>query len=87
MLRTHPAVVDCAVTSLPDEEWGERIVAAVVGDAAVDGLHGWLRERLPSYKLPRSYMALTELPRNAMGKVVKAVVKAYFQTPPATGQP
>jgi malonyl-CoA/methylmalonyl-CoA synthetase len=86
-LRGHPQVRDCAVTALPDEEWGERIVAAVVGDADVDGerLDAWLRERLPRYKLPRRYLALPELPRNAMGKVVKADVKALFLESRADG--
>lgn len=79
-LRGHPLVSDCAVTSLPDEEWGERIVVALVGEAGlcVEELDGWLRERLPRYKLPRQYLLVAELPRNAMGKVVKGSVKALF---------
>lgn len=80
VLRMHPAVRDCAVASLPDEEWGELIVAAVVADEALDTdvLDAWLRERLPRYKLPRRYIEVTELPRNAMGKVLKADVRALF---------
>lgn len=80
VLRTHPGVQDCAVASLPDEEWGELIIAAVVADEGLDtvALDGWLRERLPRYKLPRRYLAVPELPRNAMGKVVKADVRALF---------
>lgn len=80
VLRTHPQVVDCAVASLPDEEWGERIVAAVAAAPGLDTatLDGWLRERLPRYKLPRRYLAVEDLPRNAMGKVVKAEVRALF---------
>lgn len=80
VLRTHPGVHDCAVASLPDEEWGELIVAAVVADIELDtaSLDGWLRERMPRYKLPRRYLAVGELPRNAMGKVVKADVRALF---------
>ncbi|NDC76741.1 MAG: long-chain fatty acid--CoA ligase [Chitinophagia bacterium] len=80
VMRMHPGVRDCAVASLPDEEWGELIVAAVVADEALDtdALDGWLRERLPRYKLPRRYLAVRELPRNAMGKVVKADVRALF---------
>lgn len=80
VLRGHPLVSDCAVTSLPDEEWGERIVAALVGKPGLEVvvLDGWLRERLPRYKLPRQYLLVEELPRNAMGKVVKGAVKALF---------
>jgi malonyl-CoA/methylmalonyl-CoA synthetase len=80
VLRMHPVVRDCAVASLPDEEWGELIVAAVVADEALDtdALDAWLRARLPRYKLPRRYIEVTELPRNAMGKVLKAEVRALF---------
>jgi malonyl-CoA/methylmalonyl-CoA synthetase len=80
VLRTHPDVVDCAVASLPDEEWGERIVAAVVAAPGLDtaSLDAWLRERLPRYKLPRRYLSVSDLPRNAMGKVVKADVRTLF---------
>jgi malonyl-CoA/methylmalonyl-CoA synthetase len=43
-----------------------------------DALDAWLRERLPRYKLPRRYLEVPELPRNAMGKVLKADVRALF---------
>jgi malonyl-CoA/methylmalonyl-CoA synthetase len=81
VLRTHPAINDCSVVGIPDEEWGELVVAAlVVNDPAFDtnALSPWLREKLPAYKTPRRYLLLTELPRNAMGKVTKNDLKKLF---------
>ena len=84
ILRTHPIVVDVAVVGIPDEEWGERIVAAIQCSSAADFsselLSNWLREQIPSYKLPRCFLVVDELPRNAMGKVVKNDVKKLFQS-------
>ena len=81
VLRTHPGVKDCAVVSLPDEEWGERIVAALVTDMPgpdLADLDRWMRAQMASYKVPRRYLNVEELPRNAMGKVLKAEVKQLF---------
>jgi malonyl-CoA/methylmalonyl-CoA synthetase len=75
-IRDHPAVADCAVAGEPDEEWGERIMAAVElrpGCAlALDELQAWIRPRLAPYKIPRG-LRCGPLPRNAMGKVIKRV--------------
>ena len=81
VLRTHPAVDDCAVIGMPDEEWGELIVAALVLKETTFDTHTlqlWLREKMAAYKTPRKYMVLPELPRNAMGKVVKSSLKQLF---------
>jgi malonyl-CoA/methylmalonyl-CoA synthetase len=75
VLRQHPAIADCAVVARPDEVWGERVCAAVelrAGHAATPAeLIVWARERLAPYKVPKDVHAVTELPRNAMGKVIK----------------
>jgi malonyl-CoA/methylmalonyl-CoA synthetase len=75
VLREHPTVADCAVVALPDPMWGERVCAAVEprpGRAiSSDELIAWARERLAPYKVPKDVHAVSELPRNAMGKVVK----------------
>lgn len=81
VLRTYPGVKDCAVVSLPDEEWGERIVAALVTDMPGPDpadLDRWMRAQMASYKVPRRYLNVEELPRNTMGKVLKAEVKQLF---------
>jgi malonyl-CoA/methylmalonyl-CoA synthetase len=43
-------------------------------------LKNWLKERLPSYKSPKVYQIVTDLPRNAMGKVVKNELKSIFSS-------
>lgn len=83
VLRTHPAVVDCAVVGVPDAHWGERVCAAVIRDPreALDPgeLRAFARERLAPYKVPKDVLLVDELPRNAMGKVSKPAVRELFQ--------
>ncbi|MFM1794692.1 MAG: hypothetical protein RL642_1077 [Bacteroidota bacterium] len=80
VLRTHETIKDCAVVALPDEEWGEKIVAAIVGEQQENAtaLSTWIKTQLPNYKCPKRYIWVDELPRNAMGKVVKSEVKKLF---------
>ncbi|AEE53226.1 acyl-CoA synthetase [Haliscomenobacter hydrossis] len=80
VLRTHPAIADCAVVGLPSEEWGETVAAALVTKSDLDlaTLNSWMRERMPAYRVPRQYLLVEELPRNAMGKVTKKDVKMLF---------
>ena len=81
VLRSHDLVDDCAVVGIADEEWGELVVAAVVAKAGLEQhqLNQWMRTQMPTYKTPRKYLMVKELPRNAMGKVVKNEVKTMFQ--------
>jgi malonyl-CoA/methylmalonyl-CoA synthetase len=80
VLRTHPNIKDCAVVGLEDEEWGEVVAVALLvkQDISIETLKAWLREKLPAYKVPRKYMILSQLPCNAMGKVVKSEVRQVF---------
>lgn len=80
VLRKHPLIKDCGVVGIPDEEWGELVVAALIplGEIDTKGLNQWMREQMPAYKTPRKYLVLSELPRNAMGKVVKNDLKKLF---------
>jgi len=68
------------VVGVPDEEWGELVVAAIItlGEIDTKALNQWMREQMPAYKTPRKYLVLSELPRNAMGKVVKNDLKKLF---------
>ena len=81
-LREHPAVKECAVLGLPDEEWGEKIAAAIVpgsGESPLpERLTDFVRERLAPYKLPRRFLFLDELPKNAMGKTMKPALREMF---------
>ena len=86
--RGHPAVADLAVVGVEDTDWGERVCAAWIpagsdrpGEA---DLREWGKQRLAPYKVPRTFLAVDDLPRNAMGKVQKPAVAAMFgadQTP------
>jgi malonyl-CoA/methylmalonyl-CoA synthetase len=83
VLRQHTAIAECAVVGVADEEWGERVAAAVVlHDGHVlhlESLRNWARELLATYKLPSRLLVLDALPRNAMGKVVKTALAPLFQ--------
>src|SRR5436190_12502300 len=76
-LLEHPAVAEAAVAGIPDDDLGERIVAWVVPRAAADAdeLRRHVAGLLSPHKRPREIRFLEELPRNAMGKVLKERLK------------
>ncbi|MER6996356.1 FadD3 family acyl-CoA ligase [Streptomyces sp. NPDC000410] len=77
VLLQHPAIRDAAVVGAPDERLGEVGVAFVVTDGEVSGeeLTAWTRERLANFKVPRRFVAVTDLPRNAGGKLLKGELR------------
>lgn len=80
-LREHGAVQDCAVVGVDDEDLGERIVAFVVAregapKPARDELVAHTCALISAHKRPREVHFVSELPRNAMGKVLKPQLKA-----------
>ena len=75
VLHRHPAIEDVAVFGVPDDDWGERVHAAVQLrsgqrlDAAA--LRAWARERMADYKVPREVSFHADLPRDTAGKLIK----------------
>ena len=71
-LATCPGVVEVAVFGVPDERWGQRVCAAVVGDATPDQVLAHARQRLAPYKRPKDVVIVADLPRTSTGKVRRA---------------
>jgi len=73
VLFSHPDVVEAAVLGEPDDEWGEVVVAYVVGDTTEEELDAAVLEsdELADFKRPRRYYFVSELPKNPSGKVQK----------------
>ena len=75
VLLSHPGVDECAVVGLPDETWGERVVAVVVrkeGEALTEAaLLALAARELARFKRPEQVAFVDALPRNELGKVLK----------------
>jgi acyl-CoA synthetase (AMP-forming)/AMP-acid ligase II len=82
-LVRHPAVRECAVVGVADDEWGQRIAAAVVleaGDTATaDELRAWVRDRMRGSKTPDVIDFRAELPYTETGKLLRREVRATFE--------
>lgn len=76
-LREHSAVAEVAIVGVPDATWGESVVACVVPregrdeECSQETLRAFAKDRLAACKVPRRVVVMRELPRNALGKVMK----------------
>ena len=79
-LSAHEAIADCAVLGLPDDKWGERIVAVVQpkpgSDPNVEAIKAFIKEKLGSVKTPKHIEVWEDLPRSKVGKVLKSDIRA-----------
>jgi malonyl-CoA/methylmalonyl-CoA synthetase len=82
LLLEQPGVREAAVVGVPDERRGEVPVAYIVADASVnaDGLREACARSLASFKVPRGFVPVSALPRNALGKVQKRFLPPWSAT-------
>ncbi len=82
VLHECPGVADVAVIGLPDERWGERVVAVVVpstgAEVTLEAVRAFAGERLARYKLPSQLETIDALPRNPAGKILKFELRDRF---------
>jgi acyl-CoA synthetase (AMP-forming)/AMP-acid ligase II len=96
-LREHPGVFDCVVVGVPDERYGERVVALVQRVEGVDdhdaddgdeaAMREWCRDRMAGYKVPRRFLFVDSLRRSAAGKAPHGELRALAVQLLADGAP
>ncbi len=81
VLYTRAEIEDCAVVGVPDRDWGEKVVAYLVlrkgHNIEMAGLDAFLRTQLSSFKVPKEYLAVQELPKSAQGKILRKEVRKF----------
>jgi long-chain acyl-CoA synthetase len=81
-LYTRTEIEDCAVVGVPDKEWGEKVVAYIVPRKeqklnAAD-LNAFLKVQLSSFKIPKEYLIVPELPKSPQGKILRKEVRKLY---------
>jgi acyl-CoA synthetase (AMP-forming)/AMP-acid ligase II len=90
VLMGFPGVVEAAVVGLPDERWGDRVVAVVAGQATLDTgqIMQFARDRLSGYKRPKAVHVWDELPKSGANKILRRTVRDRLLAERVTdGQP
>ncbi|MBX0285317.1 class I adenylate-forming enzyme family protein [Haloarcula salinisoli] len=78
-IRDFPGVEDAAVVGLPDEEWGQRVVALVAGDTDPEEVRAHCRAELAPYEVPKTVRVVDALPRTPSGTVDRDAVRNRLQ--------
>jgi malonyl-CoA/methylmalonyl-CoA synthetase len=83
VINRFGGVVESAVVGIPDSQWGEKVVAALVikpgHKVEINAVQAFCREHLHDWKCPKEILFLEKLPRNRMGKVLKDGIKERFR--------
>jgi acyl-CoA synthetase (AMP-forming)/AMP-acid ligase II len=85
VIREHPGVDDVAVIGVPDETWGEEPRAVIIPKKGVkvteEEIMEYCRQKLASFKRPRTVVFVDDLPRNPMGKLIKKDIREKYGKP------
>ena len=88
MLYDHPDILEAAVVGIPHPRLGEDVLAVVVpmpgkkggeGSLTPEAIYEYCKQHLADYKCPRHVVFVEELPRNAMGKLLKAQLREAYK--------
>jgi acyl-CoA synthetase (AMP-forming)/AMP-acid ligase II len=83
VLLEHPAIFECAVIGIPDEEWGEKIHAVVSlnpeMNVSPEEIINWSKNKIARYKCPRSIEIIQELPKSPVGKILKQKLREEYR--------
>lgn len=80
VLLQHPEVREVSVVGRPHSDWGEEVVAFVVGAATDAELDALCNSRIARFKRPKAYLHVDELPKNNYGKVLKTELRARLKS-------
>jgi malonyl-CoA/methylmalonyl-CoA synthetase len=82
VINQHPCVSESCAAGIPDEKWGEKVVAAVVLKPSAEltkrDLQDYCKNHLLTWKCPKEILFVKELPKNRLGKVLREEVSKYF---------
>ena len=85
VLLEHPGVSEACVVGARDGEWGEVVVAFIVGSADADELDAHMLQRIARFKRPKRYLFVDGLPKNSYGKVLKRDLRTRLAEEPSIG--